>query len=156
MEVFVLVTKPLNTTKDANEFVTGLITGMKKNGYIGESATDTEIEGFPARHLIGEFRSDEYEGAYLADTKILFSDAGTVTISVKIDDARGGRELADSPLDWISVSGSPVTLKISSDQASTSFSIGEKLGRYTVYVALAVALVTIIRSRLQSAKKAKN
>lgn len=155
IQVTVTAMKPVRTTSGADEFVAGQISGMKKGGFILESVSDTEVAGFPAKHIRGEFRSDQYEGAYLADTKVIFSDQATVSVSVSIDDARGGRELGDGVLTWIEVAGAPASLSDQPTSPSKNFSIGEKIGRYTVYAAIGAALIGIVRRRIQASKTTK-
>ena len=76
-------------------------------------------------------------------------------MAISIDDARGGRELGDAVLAWIEVAGAPASLSDRPASPSKSFSIGEKIGRYIVYVATGAALIGIVRRRIQAAKTTK-
>lgn len=84
VQVTVAAMRPVSTKSGASEFVAGQITGMENGGFILESVSDTEVAGFPAKHIRGEFRSEQYEGTYLADAKVIFSDQATVTVMVLI------------------------------------------------------------------------
>lgn len=156
IQVSVVAMNPVGSVSDIEEVVAGQISGMKKGGFVLESIVDVEVDGFPAKHIVGEFRSDQYEGAYLADTKLVFSDQATVSISVSIDDARGGRELGDSIIDWITISGSPVTLGKALPTVATSRSIAEKIGYYGFWVVVGAAAVGAVRRRIQRRKSNKS
>lgn len=155
IQVSVAATAPASTTSAADEVVAGMISGMKKGGFILDSVSETEVFGFPAKHIRGEFRSDQYEGAYLADTKVIFSDQATVSVAVSIDDARGGRELGDKVFDWIKVAGAPASLSDQRTNPSENFSIAERIGSYMVYAAIGAVLIGVVRRRIQASKAIK-
>jgi hypothetical protein len=152
IQVTVVAMKPIETLSGANEHVSGQINGMKKGGFILNSVNEIEVKGFPARHVIGEVRSDQYEGAYLSDTRIIFSDEATISVSVMVDDARGGRELGKSVLDWIAITGSPAVLSDRVSSPSTTYSIAERVGYYGVWVVVGLAVVGVIRRRIARRK----
>jgi formyltetrahydrofolate synthetase len=152
VQVSVLALKAIKSLSGAEEAVAEQIKGMKTGGFILDSVANTNINGFTAKHIVGEFRSDQYESAYLVESWILFSELATVSISVSIDSARGGRELADDVHRWINISGSPATLQDRPESLSMNHSIGEKIGRYTVYAAFGFALIGIVRKLLQRGK----
>jgi hypothetical protein len=155
VQVTVVATKPLDTLSGVNDYVSGQVKGMKKGGFILNSVNEIEVKGFPARHVIGEVRSDQYEGAYLADTSIIFSDEATISVSVMVDDARGGRELGASVLDWITITGSPADLSDRAISPSSTYSIAERVGYYGVWAVFVVAVVGVVRRGIASRKARK-
>jgi hypothetical protein len=145
IQVTVVAMRSVETLSGANEHVSGQINGMKKGGFILNSVNEIEVNGFPARHVIGEVRSDQYEGMYLADTVIIFSDEAAISVSVMVDNAHGGRELGASVLDWISITGSPAILSDRAINPSTTYNIAERVGYYAVWVVIGLAVVGVIR-----------
>ena len=90
-QITVAALPAVDSLSAASEVTAGQVSGMEKGGFVNESVTDIEVSGFPAKQIVGEFRSDAYEGAYSVDTKVVFTDEATVTISVSVydDDSNG-------------------------------------------------------------------
>ncbi|HWB02068.1 MAG TPA: hypothetical protein VG796_03525 [Verrucomicrobiales bacterium] len=127
--------------------VAGTISGMKKNGYQHSTTIELTHRGFPVRHLQGEFRSPEYNGAYLADTYIVFSNAGLTTLSVMIHDAAGSRELGAGLLERVILIGEPPQSNGASgpaDQHSRIYRESVQAGKYIAYGAAALLVILLI------------
>ena len=154
IQVTVSALPSVDSSAAANEVTAGQISGMKKGGFVEENVTDIVVSGFPAKQIIGEFRSDDYEGVYLVDNKVVFSDEATVSVSVSVydHDARGEMEVVPPVLDWVSFPGSPAVLADSSSSVSRNFSIGEKIGSFVVYGVIGFAFVAAIRHYGQKKK----
>jgi hypothetical protein len=155
VDVTVIGTKVAASPAEMEEMMRGQLAGMKKKGFILERSEETTFQGFPARHLIGEFRSPEFEGAYLMDSYTVFSDAATVALAVSVDDARGGRELGADLAKWITIPGAPLVFTGSAPQRSDAYSMGEMIGKYLVYGVVVLAIVQIIRRRSSKRPRAE-
>lgn len=148
VQLTVVALDPVASVKAANDVVAGQISEMTKGGYIHTRTEEVDFGGFPARHIVGEFRSDQYEGAYLSDNYVVFSDAATLTIAVSIDDSAGGRELASKIHDWVSIPGTPASLSSDQQQYSENYEIGQKIGYYGFYALIGVVAIVLIRKRM--------
>jgi len=131
--------------------VGGALAGMKKKGYHHISTVEKKFRGHEHRHLKGEYRSDEYEGAYLADTHIIFTPSGTVIMSISIDDASPeltlGAKLIDN-LDIEDYNSDSDTKKIVEE--SPAFQMGYKIGYFGGFIATIILIIFVIRPFLKS------
>ena len=145
IQITVIATEPVLSVSQAQGYLSGALHGMRNKGHTEQLVSDTVIDGFPVKHIVGEFRSDEYEGAYLTETKIFFTDQAVVNVSVSIDDAGGGRDLAAPLFDWVKIPGSPVVFSAVDPVYSKNYQMGQKVGQYSFWVVVAVGLFLLIR-----------
>lgn len=153
IEVTLIETKVAASATEAETMMKGQLSGMEKKGFVLQQRDEITLQGFPARHLRGEFRSPEFEGAYLVDSYTFFSDAATITLSISIDDAKGGRELGAEVLKWVSIPGAPLAFSKATPESSKAYSIGEMIGRYLVYGVVVLALLQAIRHGVAKRRK---
>lgn len=143
LQVTVAESAPIRSVPAMDESIAGAIRGMKNGGYLQERLENCEVLGLPATHLVGEFRSEDYEGAYYADTYLIPTEEALVMISVVVDDAAGGRELGDGILDRIGGLSGPVEL--SEHRAEREVSVAESIGYYGFFAVLGLGLFSMVR-----------
>jgi hypothetical protein len=153
IEVTLIETKVAASATEMEAMMRGQLSGMEKKGFVLQESEEITIHGFPARHLRGEFRSPEFEGAYLVDSYTFFSDAATITLSISIDDAKGGRELGADVLKWLTIPGAPLAFNAAAPESSSAYSIGEMIGRGLVYAVFGLALLQFIRHQVAKRRK---
>jgi len=131
----------------------GLISGMKNRGYKHGSTTSSKFRGHDLRHLQGEFKLDGYEGVYLADTYVIFTDIATTTLSISIDDGSGGRELGSDILNRLKLDAVVPDKNVNEDPTQTrSWQIGEKIGYSGFFAIVGLGVFSLIK-RLKSSNK---
>lgn len=138
IQASIVDTPPALTAGQQEVSAEGAITGMQKNGYTHQKTLTETFDGRPMLHLVGEYRSKEFEGAYFSDVYLIFSSDVTTMVSVTVDDGLGGRELGNVVLANIKLSAPPPPLQAVSNlppanisyvnDSSSHYEIAKKAG----------------------------
>jgi len=94
IQVSVIKSPPVKSKQDKINSIAGSIKGMENKGFKLEFAKSSNFRGYDSIHARGVFNIVGYDGVFLADTHMIFTDDATITFAASVAESRGGREIS--------------------------------------------------------------
>lgn len=152
VQVTAMTYPAITSHSQADEFIAGIISGMKNKGFKDETVEESKYGDFERRIIRGEFSSSEYEGVFVVRTDVVFSSANVFSLSSSIHNSSDFDLASEALLDRLSISGSAIKLGMIPSPSANY--IAEKIG-YVIGLALPFLAVFLVARRLTRKKTAE-
>ncbi|MEM6473469.1 MAG: hypothetical protein AAF802_28175 [Planctomycetota bacterium] len=142
VRLIVMRQPPVIRTADPDEFVRGVIAGLKESGYQHESVGTLMVGDYEAIHFAGNLRREDGTSVLFDSFLVLTSDAAN-NISVLSDSEIGTRDASRALLARFTFSGDPVDLNLfeSNTEARSPYDEGRQIGNAVGWLAVPIVVV---------------